>query len=63
MRVSQLIETLQKLQDQIGDKPVFTHELDDEYGTVLKELRDGAVQPIGYTVGGIDGFYGVGIDN
>lgn len=51
MRASELISTLQKLQDQLGDKRVFTHERDDEHGTLLKELRDGAVQPIGYRVG------------
>lgn len=63
MRVSELISALQKLQDQLGDKRVFTHEWDDEDGIVLKELRDGAIQPIAYKVGDDTGFYGIGIGN
>ena len=63
MRVSELIATLQRLQAKHGDKTVFTHEWDDEHGTVLKELQDGAVQPIGYRAGSDTGIYGIGIDN
>lgn len=63
MRVSELISTLQKLQDQLGDKLVFTYEWDEEDGPALKELQDGAVKPIGYKVGDDKGFYGIGIDN
>lgn len=63
MKISELISTLQKLQDQLDNKTVFTYEWDEEDGTLLKELRDGAVQPIGYRVGNDKGFYGIGIDN
>lgn len=63
MRVSEFITTLQKLQDQLGDKRVFTYEWDEEDGTALKELRDGTVEPIGYKAGDDTGFYGIGIDN
>lgn len=63
MRVSELIATLQRLQAKHGDKRVFTHEWDDEDVTALKELRDGAVQPIGYKAGDDTGIYGIGIDN
>lgn len=63
MRVSQLIATLQQLQAKHGDKPVFTHEWDDEDGTILKELQDDAIQPIDYRAGNEAGIYGIGIDN
>lgn len=63
MRVSRLIATLQRLQAKHGDKTVFTHEWDDGHGTILKELQDGAVQPIGYRVGSDTGIYGIDIDN
>lgn len=63
MRVSELIAALQQLQAKYGDKTVFTSEWDDEDGTILKELRDGAVGPIDYQVGNEAGIYGIGIDN
>lgn len=63
MRVSKLIATLQKLQAKHGDKTVFTYEWDDEYGTVLKELQDDAIDPIGYRAGNEAGIYGIGINN
>jgi hypothetical protein len=63
MRVSELIAALQKLQAKHGDKRVFTYGWDEEDGTFLKELQDGAVNPIGYRVGNDTGVYGIGINN
>ena len=43
MRVSQLVETLQKLQAEHGDKTVYVCEHDCRDRIVLKELQDSAI--------------------
>ena len=61
MRVSELIQKLEHLQEQHGDKPVFTFGWDDEDGTFIEELQENAVKPITYRVGDDTGVYGIGI--
>ena len=60
MRVSQLIETLQKLQAKHGDKTVYICEHDSRDGIVLKELRDGAIKHLDYRDGFYAGAYRIG---
>lgn len=61
MRISGLIQKLEHLKKQHGDKHVFTFGWDDEDGTFLQELKDDAVEPITYRAGDDEGVYGIGI--
>lgn len=61
MHISGLIQKLEQLKEEHGDKPVFTFGWDDEDGTFLQELKDDAVEPIAYRAGEETGVYGIGI--